>query len=223
MQMLRLISAMLAMLTGSAVISADVEQRDFSISVDGKAAGSYSMTIEKRDDGVTVQAGRADVRLRVFLKNFVYTYSGKELWKDGRLLSVEANTNDDGTRYQLRASMTQRGIDVVVNGRLSQAPADAWTMSYWQLPPQNQRNDLSLLDVDSGRILKGKLGYVGKTAMTIDGKPVDVFQFQLRGNASADLWYDRSDRLVRQETIEEGHRTILELVRITKSAKLLTP
>jgi hypothetical protein len=38
--------------------------------------------------------------------------------------------------------------------------------------------------------------------------------YKLTGKVNVDLWYDGSDRLVRQEWVESGHKTVLELVRV---------
>jgi hypothetical protein len=200
---------------GPSAIASDAEAREFQILVDGRPAGSYTMTITKRPDGSVVQTGQANVRVRVLIKTFVYTYSGTETWHDDRLTKVESTTNDDGTRYQLKGTATEQGMTVTVNGRTSITSADTWTTSYWRLPAMKIRNGpIDLLDADNGRQLKVRLNEIGKTTIYVNGQPLEARHFQVRGAVSADLWHDANDRLVRLESIEDGHRTRLELIRI---------
>lgn len=200
-------------------IAADVEAREFQIQIDGKPAGTYTMTITTNGDGTIVQSGQANVRMRVLIKTFIYSYTGTETWNNGRLTKFESNTNDDGTRYQLRGLATERGLDFSVNGRGALAAPGVWPMSFWKLPPPDSRNGpVDLLEIDNGRLHKSQLTQVGKTKLSVDGKMIEARQFQVRGGAMADLWYDSSDRLLRHETVNQGHPTVLHLLRIRSNS-----
>lgn len=213
--MTRMFTLMFSLMLLPAVRGADVEVREFQVHVDGRPAGTYTMTITKNPDGSFIQTGQANVRIRVFIKNFVYSYSGTETWAGGRLAKVESSTNDDGTRYQIRGLATDQGFEVTVNGRTSAAPANLWPMSFWQLPPPESRNGpVNLLEIDNGRLHKSQMKQVGTDKITVDGKSIETRHFQIRGGAMADLWYDASDRLVRHETVNDGHPTALHLIRI---------
>ena len=58
--------------------------------------------------------------------------------------------------------------------------------------------------------------YVGQEQLNIAGRAQNVMHYKLVGKANVDLWYDGSDRLVRQEWTEDGHKTLLELGRLRK-------
>ena len=70
------------------------EIRVFRVNVDQKPAGEYRMTIRQDGDNATLTA-QADVRVRVFLINYVYTFRGSEVWKGDRLTRLDTNTVDD--------------------------------------------------------------------------------------------------------------------------------
>jgi hypothetical protein len=40
--------------------------------------------------------------------------------------------------------------------------------------------------------------------------------YRLTGKMNIDLWYDGSERLVRQEWLEQGHKTVVELIRVRR-------
>jgi hypothetical protein len=199
------------------VQAADKETRTFSISVDGKAAGSYRMAIQKRADGMLAMTGEADVTLRVALVNYKYSYRGTEVWKDGRLHTFESNSNDNGKKHSVSATGGRDGASVRTAGREVFVRGDVWLTTYWQLPPENARGaSLALVDADTGKLLKARLEKIGVEDVAVAGNVVKATRYRVSGAVKADLWYDNADRLVRQESVEDGHKTVLELSRIQR-------
>ena len=142
----------LAAVLGSAPATAgETEVREFRIVIDGKPAGDYRLSVTRQEDGTLVQSGQADVRLRVLVKTYSYTYRGTETWKNGRLVKLDSTCNDDGKAFAVSAQAADGKLKVRVNGVERTLPGDAWTTSYWQLPPPALRNrGLSILDADCG-------------------------------------------------------------------------
>ena len=50
----------------------------------------------------------------------------------------------------------------------------------------------------------------------VAGQAVECAHYRVSGGAQADLWFDANERLVRQDSIEDGHRTVLELTRLQR-------
>jgi len=202
----------------SAASAAETEIRDFRISIDGKPAGEYRLSVTRQDDGTLVQSGQADVRLRVLVKNYTYAYRGTETWKGGRLVRLDSACNDDGKAFAVSARGGENGIAVRVNGVERRLPADAWTTSYWQLPPAALRNRaLTLLDADCGEEIAGRLDYAGSQPVSAGGQSQNAARYRVSGGKlKVELWYDASDRLIRQESVEDGHKTVFELIRVRK-------
>jgi hypothetical protein len=200
-----------------AVQAADIETRDFTVLVDGKRAGEAHMTIHHKDDGVTVFTCDTDVKVRVLFVTYTYSYRGREVWKNGRLQTFASATNDDGKRYQVTANAQEDGLHVTVNGRERVVSADVWLTSCWSLPEAKRRDEaIPLLDADTGRDLECRIRKIGEVQIPVAGELQNVTRYQLTGKVLVDVWYDGTDRLVRQEWIEDGHRTALELVRIRR-------
>src|SRR5579864_8570613 len=82
---------------------AETEVREFSISIDGKAYGSYRMTISRHDDGKVSMTGEANLTVKKLLITvYRYSYNGTEWWqegKDSRLLRLDSTSNDNGNQY----------------------------------------------------------------------------------------------------------------------------
>lgn len=197
-------------------LAAEVETREFQVKVDGKPAGEYRQTIQ-HDNGTYTITCQAEVRVRYFVVNYVYTFRGTEIWKDGRLVRLDSKTTDDKKRYDVSASASGDRLRVRANGVEHSTRGDAWTTTYWRLAPAKFRNQsVPLVDADTGRDIGATLQYVGANSIVVNGQPQNCAHYRVTGGVQVDLWYDAQERMVRQESIEDGHRTLLELTRISR-------
>jgi Domain of unknown function (DUF6134) len=199
---------LLALVSGVAGARAgDGESRVFNVTVDGKNAGSYTMTISAEKDGVVTMTGRAEIKVKYVggLYTYRYSYSGEETWKDGRLQRFASRCKDG------------KQLLVKVNGSERKASVDVWLTTYWRLPDAALRKgELALIDADNGRPMSAKLQHVANEKLTLAGAELTCGHYRLTGGAQAELWFDAKERLVREEWMEDGHRTILELSRLGK-------
>jgi hypothetical protein len=204
----------------SRAAAADSEARDFAVKIDGKPSGTYTLTITRQDDGATTVTAQADVKFTVlgFVKAYTYAYQGTEVWKDGRLLRLESTCNDDGKQHAVSAVAEGGATKVKADGREHTTRPDVWTTSYWHLADVKFRNQsVPLLEASDGKDIPGMLQYAGILQLPVSGHAEDCVHYHVGGDKiHADLWYDKQERLVRQKTVEGGHETLLELVRIRK-------
>jgi hypothetical protein len=198
--------------------AADPETRSYAVLVDGNPAGNSQMSIRANDDGSVIVSSQADIQVKTsLLTMYSYSYRGTETWKNGRLQRLETKANDNGDRFVVVAAAETKGLRVKVNGREFLASSEVWTTSYWHLADARLRNRaLSLLEPDSGKLLAGKLEMVEHARINVGGKPVSCVHYRVSGEAQAELWFDEQERLVRQEWLEDGHRTVLQLLTIQR-------
>ncbi len=199
------------------VCAAEEERRVFSVSVDGRSAGSHQIVIQTKDDKSVTVTAQANVTVRVALITYKYTFRGSETWKEGKLRQLSTTTNDNGKRHSVSAEATKDGLAVKADGRDVQIRGAPWITTYWRLPPENQRGpNVGLLDADTGKFINAKLEKVGIEKIAIAGKAVECVHWKLTGGVVVDLWFDGADRMIRQESVEDGHRTVLELTRLER-------
>src|SRR5262249_26152493 len=148
---------------------------------------------------------------------YQYTYRGTENWKDGRLLKLESTCNDDGKQFAVSAWADGSVLRVRSTGQERQTRWDVWTTTYWHTPDVRFHNQaVPLLDADTGKDIGAPCQYVGTQQLSVAGEVQNCKHFRLTGGVQVDVWYDAQDRLVREESLEDGHRTLLELVRIRR-------
>jgi hypothetical protein len=212
-----LVCAVAVLFSAASVRAADNETREFVVKVDGKPSGHANMTIQRQDDGTTIVSCDTNVRVKILIKTYTYTCRTQETWKNGRLQQLASQCNDDGKQFQVSAMAQADGIHVRVNGREHIAKAEAWVSSYWTLPDAKLRDGIiPVLDVDNGRDMQGRLRFIGTAQITVAGQPQNVQHYCFNGPNRIELYYDAAQRLVRQDWVEDGHPTVLELVRVRR-------
>lgn len=207
--------ALLAALSGPAR-AADIETRDFAVIVGSKPAGEVHMTIHRQNNGSISLRCDTDIKVTSGLITYKYSFRGLEEWKDRRLVRLESNTDDNSKRYIVSAALSADGLKVKVNNVERTVRSDAWASSYWCLPDPKLHAALTILDADSGKDFEGKLTYVATEKHRVAGQEVTLNHYRLTGKLNIDLWYDGHERLVRQEWMEQGHKTIMVLVRVRR-------
>jgi hypothetical protein len=193
------------------------ETRDMTIQVDGKKAGESHVTVDPQKDGSTIVSTTADVAVPVLILRYTYTYSGTEVWKDGKLQKLDSKTNDNGKKFTVKALADKDGLNVNTAKTSRAVGADIWTSSYYRYPDLTQCDKtIPLLDSDTGKELAVKLKLVGKEEIVVAGQKTACTHFSLTGGLTAELWYDGEKKLVRQELVESGHKMLMELTGVHK-------
>lgn len=217
-------------------VELDRQTREFKVSVDGTPRGKCTMRISRFEDGTERVKIDSQIRVNYVVSAYRFSSSGTELWRDGQLTELENSVDYNGVRYLVKAGATRKGLQVTVNGRPSPNDVDAWVTSYWHIPerllaeppveqaaaprggrrpaPKGDAVTVPLLDSNRGRALRGKLQRVADETVRVGGRRTNCTHFRVAGDVQVDLWYDADRRLVRQESVDEGHDTVLELVKI---------
>lgn len=203
-------------LVGTAAVRAgSSEQREYSVLVNGKDAGTSTLTILVEDDGREYVKGAVAVKFQALLVPVTFVSEVQEWRRDGRITHLKALTNDNGKKTEVSVKAEVDKLLVAVNGQVRPVTWEAWTNTYWKLADRRFHNAaVPILEADTGKSLVGRLEFVGAEKLTVLGRPEETFRFRVVGiPVPVELWYDRHHLLVRQEFVESGVRTIVHLVR----------
>lgn len=209
--------ALLVLASPTLARGADIETRDFNVLVDGKPTGEAHITIHKQEDSTIVVTSDTDILVKLLVGHYRYSFRGREIWKDNRLLRLDSTCNDDGKLYVLSATAENERLRLKVNNQEKIVRGDVWLTSYWAEPSNRLNQEVALLDADTGRELATRLQQIGVEQRTIAGQTVNVTRYRGTGkHGVTDLWYDGNNRLVRQEWTEDNHKMVLELIRLRR-------
>jgi hypothetical protein len=192
--------------------ASDYEVRDFDILVDGKLAGQSRVTLIQEDDGSAYMKATVKVKIQ---KLFSYNLDveAQEWWKGTKLVALKATSQENRKRNEVAIVGDGKQLSVTANGQTRSLHPDSWTTSYWKLPDARFHNkEIPVVETDTGSIFTARLTFKGTEKLTVGGKLEECYRFQVSGVLSpTDLWFDRYHRLVRQEFVEAGHQTIVQI------------
>ena len=155
--------------------------------------------------------------MKIGIVKYTYTFRGTETWQEGRLAKLSSTADDNGKKLSVTAEMTAEGLTIHAGGKDVLVKNDAWPTTYWKLPAEKSRTpSVTIIDSDTGKVMFGKMEKVGEDKIATCGAEVLCNHYRISGDVAADLWYDGHNRLVRQESQEQGHKTILELTRLQR-------
>ena len=198
--------------------AAEKEERTFAVILGGKKYGTATMTIEPKSEGTESFSISVEAKGRISLVSFHYIHNATELWKNGKLISVDSKTNDDGKKTTLSGKSGDTALRLTVNGKERTARSDAVTTSGWRLPGRIANGDrLTMLDTEDGTETIAKVEDRGKDQVTLDRILIPAHKYKLTGkDLDAEWWFDENGRPVRQHLVWDGHKVTLELTGIKR-------
>ncbi len=196
----------------------EVEVREYAVLIDGKESGQTTITVAQKGDAPLYMKANGTVKFRRFFFEFNYSFDAEEWWKDNKLVGLRTVSTEQGKRTELAAGIAGNQLVVQSFGKSTAVSPDVWTSSYWKLPDARFHNNrVPILDVESGKETPATLQYVGTEKLTIAGNPQDCFHFKVTGiPIPYDLWFDRQHRMVRQEFVESGLKTVVQMSQIRR-------
>ena len=209
--------AVLLFVPANPVCADDTEQRDFSVFVDGKESGSSRMIVVQKDDGTTYMSATLDVKFRHLIAEYSFRLDTKEWWKNGRLIGMETTSTENGKKTEIIVAAETNRLRMRLNGKDSFLNPETWTTSFWKLADARFHNkQIPVVEVDTGKEYVSELKFIGTEKLKV-GELQDCYHFRVMANpAPVDLWFDRYHRVVRIEFTESGHKTIVQLTKITR-------
>ncbi|NIA72412.1 hypothetical protein HBA54_27870 [Pelagibius litoralis] len=176
-------------LTAAQASNADPDLPDtlsFDVMRDGSQIGSHSISFEEIGDELHVEIA-IDLEVNLaFITLFRYEHRNKEVWRDGRLMSLETRTYDDGKEYSVTARSTAEGLLVEGTSGSYLAPRDILPTSYWNRATVDQS---VLLDTQRGGLLEVSAKAKGTDDIWTEETRLQARKFDLDGDLDADLWY----------------------------------
>ena len=211
---------LLSLVAPVARAAGQAEVRDYQVVVDNKPGGHFHLTVSPADGGKTIVKAEAAVRVRFGLYTYTYRYQGNEVWAGDRLERSWGHSADGGKKHTVAAVMQGDRATITVDGRSRTDFACSWTTTHWRLPPHaGVEATLAVLDVDAGKRLQARLQRIETVQLSIAGQVHNCTHYRVSGGDEAEMWFDENNRLVRQFTVEDGHRTELRLTGVRPAAQ----
>ncbi len=153
----------------------------------GVAIGDHTLDFAVRGDTLAVRIA-ADVVYRFGPIPLVrYSHRNTEVWQGGRLASLDAQTNKNGTQLHMSAHRTAAGLQVEGSGTASYiAPEDALPTTYWNFRMLSG----PMIGVQDGMLVRPRVTEKPIEPVRLaSGAEAEARCYSLTGDLNLDLWY----------------------------------
>lgn len=182
----------------------------YEISRKGKPLGFQQINFSRTEAGELV----VDVHIEIDFKLgpiplFRYLHDNREIWRDGKLLSLKSKTFNNGEDVAVDLKLEDgryvgTGTDFADN-----LEAPLLSTSYFN--PNFIRQNAFISSQD-GRLLPSEIETLGQEVLAIRGAPVQATRFRISGKLRIDIWYTDAGQWVQTEFSRGGNTLVIKQV-----------
>jgi hypothetical protein len=165
----------------------------FDIMRNGEAIGTHTFRFNKSSDQTEVRIKTNIDFSLLFIPIYKFEHESREVWRNGRLASLESNTNENGTPVKLEVHRDEDSLMVVAKDGNLHVDREIIPASLWNRLVLNRTETLTTV---SGNLKTFQVEYVGEESVKVLGQQTTTHHFRLTGEFERDLWYDNTDILV---------------------------
>ena len=184
-------------------------QVPFLVRRDGDRIGQHTLTFRREGDDTVVDVA---IGLGVFIgpiRVFRYNHSNREVWRNGRLISLVSETDNDGDDYAVRGETTGDGFRVSGADGTQVLPDDIISTSYWRRETVEQDR---LLNTQNGRVMAVQVAPLGTETIRAAGQDITASRYRTSGDLQLDVWYSEAGQWVKLRFENRGSEIDYELV-----------
>jgi hypothetical protein len=128
---------------------------DLAIVRKGDVIGDYRSDFATRPDGSLEVITRIDAEITLGpVRLYHFRHSSTETWRDGKLVALFSDTDDDGDIHHLQAHQANGALAINVDGKTETASAEAVPSSLWTLAMLDA--DRPIFDIVDGQQFKAE-------------------------------------------------------------------
>jgi hypothetical protein len=167
----------------------------YDILRNGGLLGTQRFDVRRGDDEARVEMKTELTYKLLALEVYRFRQTGTELWRAGKLVEMDIDTDDNGKHHHLVVRQGQDGRMTIRTDSQSLAAADPLAAAtLWN------REALSypqLIDSIDGTILKVEVDDGGEETLMVGGRAESAHRYKVSGGLRRELWYHRDGRLLR--------------------------
>jgi hypothetical protein len=130
-----------------------------------------------------------------------YVHRSREEWDGRRFIGLDARTDDNGTRTEVRVRPAAGGLAVSGSGGDFLAPPETKPTSSWH---EDMTRRTRLLDTQAGTLIDVRARQSGTERASIAGREVEMRVYEVTGDLTSRLGYTQSGEWVDLEFKARG-------------------
>lgn len=184
------------------------ERLEFDVSLDGKPIGTHRFELSDADDGAQRIDSEAVFRYRLLgIPLYQYHHRATERWKDGCLARIDASTDDNGERVQVRGEVRAGRFRLEQPAPVLERTDCVSAYAYWDRDRLLAQREL--LNPQTGRFDAVRFEVIGQELLVVRGERVAAERIRLRGDKlQIDLWYSPSGEWLQLLSVVDGGKSL---------------
>tara|TARA_B100001123_G_scaffold121634_1_gene141567 strand:+ start:300 stop:926 length:627 start_codon:yes stop_codon:yes gene_type:complete len=168
----------------------------FDIVRNGDAIGTHTYRFNRSGNRTEVSI-RTDIDFRLlFIPVYRFEHESREVWENGLLLSLESQTNENGSPVKLQVVQDENSLMVKGEDRNLRVDREIIPASLWNRLVLERAETLTTI---SGSLKKFEVEFIGEKTIEIHGDEFLSQHFRLTGEFEREIWYDANDVLIRAQ------------------------
>jgi len=178
----------------------------------GERIGTHTLTFQQNGDKKVVTTS-IDFSVKVLgLTMYRYLHRGQEVWNGNTFESISTQTDDNGTKYAVKARQQGGSVAVVRDGgsapkltasdigfqqgapRQETLPPGVMPSTHWNL---NQVKQSAILNSQNGSLAKVQITPRGRETVKTANGTLEATRYSYTGDVVMDQWFDDRGRWVK--------------------------
>jgi hypothetical protein len=186
---------------------------DYTVLRDGEPIGTHRVTVSPAGRNIEVEE-QSDVAVTFGPVTFYrMAHLRRELWRDGVLETLVAQTDKNGDLYHIEITREPDGYKRVVNGRTERFPPSVKPLALWH---EDLFTYTSFLSPVEDKTFEISIDFVGAEKLESVGQSVNAFIYRLSGDTNREVWYDADGLILKVRLLD--HSPTIEYVLSATSA-----
>ena len=186
------------------------EQFDFRVLLGDQDIGSHRFTINLADNVETIDIEASFKVTFLGIPVYRYTHTNREVWRDGCLGSIRAQTNDNGDLFSVDGQRILQEFQISNQAESYRvAQSCVMTFAYWNMAMLEQDR---LLNAQTGEYLPIQIDDLGEEMLVLPGGKQRASRYRLRNveqEIDITVWYEsESGRWLSLESRVDDDQTI---------------
>ncbi|MEM8811672.1 MAG: DUF6134 family protein [Pseudomonadota bacterium] len=196
--------------TGEAALSVSPfdlygDRMAFDVLRNGKPVGSHEVRFQRAGNDLVVKS-RTEITIKaIVIDLYKFRYSSDANWRDGVLVKLDSNTNDNGKKLRVSARKGNSGTVVDSTAGRESVNGALYPTNHWNPAVLSTSRVLNTITGDVQKVNISQKG--SETVQTAQG-PVRATRYAYSGELVTEAWYDERGRWVKLRFKGEDGSTI---------------